>query len=309
MRGSGRATLVAVAVVCLVVTLLGGTSAVAKQGKRLDPRLTQPGYADTHSSAAVRGGPYASLGSVPQALWLGAAPVRTVRGQLRAYVRRAAARHRTPQVVLYAIPDRDCSGGGWASPRAYLRWVRAIASVLRGRHAIAVVEPDALAMEDRCGGAARLATLRAATRILAASRTWVYLDAGHSNWLTAETAAARLRQAGISYVRGFSLNVANFRPTPEAQAYGDAVAAALGAQGIPGKHFVIDTSRNGAAPLDTQWCNPPWARVGQRPAMLRTGSLDGLLWLKHPGESDGPCNGGPASGWSDLLAGRLLGRA
>ncbi|MFT4263964.1 MAG: glycoside hydrolase family 6 protein [Nocardioides sp.] len=301
--GRGRRHALSAALAALVLGVMSPSPASAA-----DPRQTRALYADSHSSAAVRGGAYAALGSVPQALWLGVATPRAVRRELRAYVRRAVARRRTPQVVLYAIPDRDCAGGGWSNATAYLRWVKVVASVLRGRRAIAVVEPDALAMSEQCGGDARLALLGAAARILAGSGTWVYLDAGHSNWVSADATAAKLRQAGIAYARGFSLNVANFRPTAEVRLYGETVVAALGVLALPDKHFVIDTSRNGAVPLDAQWCNPPWARVGQRPVMLRTGSLDGLLWVKHPGETDGACNSGPASGWSDLLADRLLGR-
>ena len=65
------------------------------------------------------------------------------------------------------------------------------------------------------------------------------------------------------------------------------------------KHAIIDTSRNGrgswAAPAggysDAQvWCNPPDRGLGPRPT-LETGDLyvDGYLWIKVPGESDGQC--------------------
>ena len=64
-------------------------------------------------------------------------------------------------------------------------------------------------------------------------------------------------------------------------------------------HLVIDTSRNGhgrwTAPAgafsDPQdWCNPPGRGVGPRPTMT-TGDplLDAYVWVKVPGESDGPC--------------------
>jgi endoglucanase len=67
-------------------------------------------------------------------------------------------------------------------------------------------------------------------------------------------------------------------------------------------HFVIDTSRNGVGPWqppagaypDAQdWCNPPDRGAGLRPT-LDTGValLDGYLWVKIPGESDGECTRG-----------------
>lgn len=72
------------------------------------------------------------------------------------------------------------------------------------------------------------------------------------------------------------------------------------------KHAVIDTSRNGqgawTAPAgkytDAEvWCNPPGRGLGVRPT-LDTGDdvVDGFLWIKIPGESDGQCyrgTGGP----------------
>ncbi len=64
---------------------------------------------------------------------------------------------------------------------------------------------------------------------------------------------------------------------------------------------VIDTSRNGNGPYtgpDTpQWCNPPGRAPGPAPTLDpgRPG-ISAYLWVKDPGVSDGPCNGGPAAG-------------
>jgi endoglucanase len=79
---------------------------------------------------------------------------------------------------------------------------------------------------------------------------------------------------------------------------------------VKGVKYVIDTSRNGgASPVSGDVINPTWARLGARPRLVFEGALDGTLWVKHPGESDGPVNGGPSSGqWCDTLADRLLGR-
>ncbi|AZC13161.1 glycoside hydrolase family 6 protein [Microbacterium sp. ABRD28] len=74
----------------------------------------------------------------------------------------------------------------------------------------------------------------------------------------------------------------------------------------PTTPFVIDTSRNGKGPWQPPagtyrdpevWCNPPGRGVGARPTM-QTGKplVDGYLWIKVPGESDGLCfrgTGGP----------------
>jgi endoglucanase len=46
--------------------------------------------------------------------------------------------------------------------------------------------------------------------------------------------------------------------------------------------------------------------LGQMPT-TRTGHrlVDAYLWIKYPGESDGPCNGGPTAGqwWADYALG------
>jgi endoglucanase len=118
-----------------------------------------------------------------------------------------------------------------------------------------------------------------------------------------------LRAAGVAKARGFSLNVSNFAWTRDEIAYGRAISRRLG-----GKHFVLDTSRNGRGPLpqsqwkkdEDGWCNP-WDRALGRPPSVQPGVplVDAFLWVKHPGESDGTCNGGPPSGewWPDYALG------
>ena len=64
---------------------------------------------------------------------------------------------------------------------------------------------------------------------------------------------------------------------------------------------VVDTSRNGngpyTGPLAPQWCNPPGRSPGPAPRLdPGPAGIDGYLWIKDPGASDGPCNGGPAAG-------------
>jgi endoglucanase len=65
--------------------------------------------------------------------------------------------------------------------------------------------------------------------------------------------------------------------------------------------FVIDTSRNGRGPWESEasypdaqeWCNPPGRGVGPRPqAGTAIRLLDAFLWIKPPGESDGECTRG-----------------
>jgi endoglucanase len=124
----------------------------------------------------------------------------------------------------------------------------------------------------------------------------VYIDAGHPNWTPAAEMARRLQKSGVAQAAGFALNVSNFYKTSENVTFGNAVSALVG-----GKHYVIDTSRNGNG-WQGEWCNPQGAAIGERPRTT-TGEplLDALLWAKPPGDSDGTCNGGPSAGswWAD----------
>ena len=168
-----------------------------------------------------------------------------------------------PVFVAYNIPQRDCggySGSNSTSAQAYRDWITAFANGFGARKAVVILEPDALAAMD-CLSATdqqrRLDLLSYAVQAFAAKGSIaVYLDAGHSHWKSAATIAQRLLSAGIAKAQGFSLNVANFYLTSDITSYGTQVSARVG-----GKHFIIDTGRNGLGPAaDGQWCNPRRAR-------------------------------------------------
>jgi endoglucanase len=212
------------------------------------------------------------------------------------------------EFVLYDIPHRDCAGGqsagGAAGPTQYQSYVSAVASALAGAHAIVVLEPDALAGIDCLGAndqAGRYALLKWAVGKLAGQPdVLVYLDGGHAAWQPAGTMATRLIKAGIAGARGFALNVANVDPTASELAYGKDISSRVG-----WKRFVVDTSRNGTSPRVPGWCNPPGAALGAVPG-TPTGyaGADALLWVKHPGESDGVCGASrvPAGQFDAALA-------
>jgi endoglucanase len=219
-----------------------------------------------------------------------------------------------PVFVAYNIPQRDCgglSGGNSVAADQYRQWIADFARGIGARRAVVVLEPDALAGMD-CLSATdqqlRLALLGDAVRSFKSlGATFVYLDAGNPRWHSASTMATRLTQAGIVDAAGFSLNVSNFFTTSDNLSYGSAISALLGS-----KHFIIDTGRNGLGPTaDFQWCNPDGRALGNRPT-AQTGNVlvDGFLWIKHPGESDGACNGAPAAGaWMPEYALGLAQRA
>jgi endoglucanase len=245
----------------------------------------------------------------PTAVWLGDWYTPTLLlSVIRRHIAAAAAQGATLVFVTYAIPDRDCGGysAGGLSADQYLDWNRTVAGALAGTHAVVLVEPDSLAMlsSAKCAGVAsiRLPLIRSAVQILASAGLTTYLDGGNARWLSPQVQADWLNAAGISDANGFFTNVANFDTTQAERDYAGKLSSRVG-----WKHFVIDVSRNGNGWTGT-WCNPPGAALGQNPQLIvGTSKLDALLWVKHPGTSDGTCNGGPAAGaWYESAAESLV---
>jgi endoglucanase len=215
-----------------------------------------------------------------------------------------------PIFVAYNIPQRDCgglSGGGGATAAAYKTWISGFANGLAGKRAVVILEPDALTQMDCLSAtdqSTRVGLIQYAVGALktASANVTVYLDGGHSAWKSASDQAARLTRANVGAADGFALNVSNFQYTSSSIAYGKAISALIG-----GKHFVIDTSRNGLGPTaDNQWCNPAGRALGPSSSTSTADPLvDAYLWVKAPGESDGACNGAPAAGawWADYALG------
>lgn len=237
------------------------------------------------------------LAAVPTAQWLTpeATPLRRAGGLVGTIAAGAREAERTPVFVVYGIAGRDCadghSAGGLSAP-AYLQWVAEIA-IAAGRGAVVILEPDALALAEDCGGVeSRTTLLKSAVRTLVSREVTVYLDAGHANWTDPGEMARRLELAGVALGRGFAVNVANYDFETSARDYADQLRAHLAGP----THFVIDTGRSGAGTGDT-WCNPAGRALGPLPEAFNDSSgLDAWLWIKPPGESDGTCQGGPPAG-------------
>ncbi|MFD3450889.1 glycoside hydrolase family 6 protein [Streptomyces sp. NPDC058691] len=248
----------------------------------------------------------------PVAEWIGPDDPR---GQAEGLTRAAEKAGRTPVLVLYNIPHRDCgqySSGGAADADAYRNWVDGVAAGIGDREALVVLEPDALThLVDGCTpgrfAQERYALLGHAVDTLSGlPHTAVYLDAGNAGWVRDPARVVDpLRRAGIERADGFALNTSNFYTTEANTAYGTELSERL-----DGKHFVIDTSRNGRGPLqgghDEAWCNPPGRGLGTPPT-TDTGDelVDAYLWIKRPGDSDGTCKGGPKAGqwWPEYALG------
>jgi endoglucanase len=214
-----------------------------------------------------------------------------------------------PVFVVYNIPGRDCGGyssGGVSDANSYRNWIGQIADTIGNKKASVILEPDALTLTDCLNNwqkSERFQMIRdAIATFKSKGNISVYVDAGHPNWLSASEMASRLKLAGIESADGFALNIANFYTNDQNAAYGKQVSEKLG-----GKHFVVDTGRNGSgATADSQWCNPSGRSLGTPPTTNTGNSLvDAYLWVKGPGGSDGNCNGGPSAGqfWPDYALG------
>ena len=238
----------------------------------------------------------------PQVIWLGDWN-RDIRRESDAFVTRIAASGALPVFVGYNIPNRDCgshSAGGARDRDAYRRWIVDLTRGLERRPSVIILEPDALAGNDCLPlrlKDERYVMIRDAVRDLTKAGASVYIDAGHPIWRTPAEIADRLKKAGVEDAVGFSLNVSNFHATTANVTYGNQLSALVG-----GKHYVIDTSRNGAGKPVKEWCNTQNQAIGPHPT-TNTGHplADAFLWIKVPGQSDGPCNGGPRAGqwWSN----------
>lgn len=246
-----------------------------------------------------------------------------VKKQVSAYLATVRAAGALPVIGAYAMVNRDCGGfssGGFTTAAEYRRWIDGYAAGIADEPAVVLLEPDSLAQalpggkcQDQAGE--RFALLKyAVTALKAKPHAHVYLDVGHSGWHTPEEVIAGLKQAGIEKADGFATNNANFRTTVDEIAWGEKVSA-----GVGGKHFIIDTSRNGLGPYTggthdgdcPAWANPPGRALGARPT-ADTGHVlvDAFFWLKSPGASDGKCGPfGAAGAWTPEYALGLSQRA
>lgn len=228
------------------------------------------------------------IGSQPIARWFGDWN-GNVGADVADYVSRATAAGAVPSLVAYNIPDRDCgqhSSGGAANFDQYDAWISSFASGLGNSGAIIVLEPDALALNDCAGSERNDALANAVTTIKnACASCSVYLDAGHSNWVSPGDMASRLVDAGVLQSDGFFTNVSNYNATGLEEAFGNQVLDALG--NPSGLAQVIDTSRNGNG-ANGEWCDAAGRAIGAAPT-LQTGAtnVDAYLWIKVPGEADG----------------------
>lgn len=283
---------------------------VAQQPKGTDPFWVNPdGNAPRQVAKYRKSGDDSKadliekIAEQPVGEWIGP---ENPESEAKGFTEAAAKADRTALLVLYNIPHRDCgqfSKGGAADGDAYRAWVDKVAKGIGDRGATVVLEPDAvLHLVDGCTpqqfAEERYDLLKKAVeRLKRQPGVKVYVDAGNAGWQRPDALDEPLRRAGVEAADGFAVNVSNFQTTAASRDFGHQLSAKLS-----GKHFVIDTSRNGNGPYTggdpkETWCNPPGRALGDRPT-TRTGDglVDAYVWVKRPGESDGDCKGGPKAG-------------
>jgi len=277
----------------------------------LDPQ-SAVGYWDAHNTSNPLEPVIARrIGDVPSAIWFTSYDPGQIAGQVTWITNQAAAQGAVPVLVLYDIPEVNCSASapnGAPSIAAYESWAKAFASGLGGHNVIVIVEPDALSQQT-CLNAQQAAARDGAIAYAgsavrqADSNARVYFDAGNSAWNPPAVQAQRLAEADVSSsANGIISNVSNFLPTAAEVGYDEQVLDALG--NPANLHIVVDTSRNGNGPGNT-WCDPAGRAVGQLPT-ADTGNplVDAYLWVKDPGQADGCA--APAGAFDPELAYALV---
>ncbi|WP_405057166.1 glycoside hydrolase family 6 protein [Kribbella sp. NBC_01505] len=285
--------------------------------------LTNGFYVDPHSNPkewanAHPGGTATTInnaiGSEPMARWFGGWNTNLAT-DINNYVGPADTADKLPVLVAYNLPGRDACGGhssgGAAGETAYKNWIQTLATAIGSRPALVILEPDSIGdfqcITDINEKNARIRMLTFALQTLKSSapNTWTYADATNKGWGTgigAGELAARLNSIGIANAHGVAINVSNYYTTAETIAF----ANDLNSHWATPKPFVIDTSRNGNGAKGSEWCNPAGRKLGT--TAQQGGGAEMLLWVKVPGDSDGPCgeSGEKAGTFDPQLALKLI---
>lgn len=270
-----------------------GTALIVASDSKAAVAADDPQATDDERAAA------AYLARQPTAYWLTPErdPIGEVWGRIGHLADQARQQDASLAVVVYGLPGRDCGSfsAGGLDEDDYATWTGEIGQALANAgdlQRIVVLEPDSLALAPECGNLdERTRQLGTAVDRLHGDNTWIYLDAGHATWHTPADMAAIIAETGLlERVRGFATNVSNYNSADSEFDYAHALAARLG-----GGHALIDTSRSGAGG-NGSWCNASGRLIGEPGGTYSDDVVDTNLWIKPPGESDGPCNGGPPAG-------------
>jgi len=265
----------------------------------------------------------------PKAKWFGSwIPNNQIAGKVKDYVANSQAGNPDALVqmaVFRMVPweHEACTRlPSAAEQESYRQWVDQFATGIGSAHTAIIVQPDGPFALCAPGGSKLPSSLIAySSRVFSAlPHTSVYIDAGAADWPApgrqggAGMAAKLLVDAGVRYARGFALNSTHYSSTNLEVARGSAIIGLLAAQGLPGKHFVVNTSSNGhpfsfgaytgpddndafvcrsrtepvattcvtlGIPPTADVANPQWRMSGATNTLAR-GYVDGYLWFGRP---------------------------
>ena len=236
----------------------------------------------------------------PSSFWYGDNPKKPKKHMEKSIRRLLNRAHpQLPVFVIYNIPNRDVgqySKGGAKTKDGYLDFIERFSRGIGDSEPIIIYEPDALPHSTLLSESEqewRLELMKESLQLLTDSCNGkIYIDVGHSSWLQPKQTSKLLTLVSNPKVRGFSINSCNYRTTEESIEWGNKIC-----RWRKNDTYIIDTSRNGQGPLDTEWCNPKGRGLGESPTtQTQDEKCDAYVWVKIPGESDGKCNGGPKAG-------------
>ncbi len=209
--------------------------------------------------------------------------------------------NQTSVIIIYGIPNKDCAGvesssGSNKDMNDYKKFIETLKTTVGSAPVIYILEPDALALSinGNCGIAnGYKAYVQVAYDSLIDTSAQIYIDVGF--WTIIFGYSDRKAMSDLvneidtkNKLNGISINLSNYRSTPEMEKYcGEFI-------NVSGRQYkcVIDTSRNGNGPSQSnEWCNYKGAGLGQLPTKSPSNNIDYYLYLKPPGELDGRCTG------------------
>ncbi len=256
----------------------------------------------------------------PRVRWFGAwYPTAVIERTVRDYIANATAGNPAAlaQVAVFRLVPWERAACGRLPTAAeqadYRQWIDAFAAGIGSSRVALILQPDlpfALCAPGHSGLPSQLVAY-AARLFDALPHSTVYIDAGAADWPTVRQATRLLESAGVRYARGFALNATHYDATGHEITFGAAVARALAAAHVPGRHFVINTASNGepftyqeyrgpdfnnaavcrtrasrrcvtlGIPPTWQVSSPRW-RLSPRDRGLAARYVDGYLWYGRP---------------------------
>lgn len=203
----------------------------------------------------------------PKAKWFGAwIPDDQIAGKVQEYIADTLTStggdpETLVQMSIFRMTPWEhdaCTSKPTAAQKAsFQAWIAAFAGAVGSTHTMIVMQPDGPFALCAPGGSKVYSQLIAgAVQTLSAlPNTSVYLDAGAADWhrKKVEPAVRLLVDGGVAAARGFILNTTHYDSTKQQVKYGARVVQALAAQGITGKHLLVDTASNGRAFTGVRW--------------------------------------------------------